>query len=168
MRQPRYGNRPPSGGRCRSMARGFTMVELVIVMLLMGVLTAVGMSRFADREPFAVQGVADQLVSGLRLAQATAIAQRQTVYVVLTALPVALQVCLDAGCSQTLPAPGGETIWLAETQNLRLSASASYSVLPSGAPSLASQLSVLVQSADGSVSSNPVRVEPGSGHVHSP
>ena len=144
------------------------MVELVIVMLLMAVISAIGMSRFADREPFAVQGAADQLVSGLRLAQATAVAQRQAVYVVLTASPLALQVCLDAACTQPLPAPGGEAPWLTDVQGLRLVAGASFNFQPSGATSLASLLTLQVQSADGSVSSQPVKVEPGSGHVHSP
>ena len=71
----------------RPLQRGFTLVELVVVMVLMAIITAVGMSRFASREPFAVQAVADQLMSGLRLAQATAIAQRRTIYLQLGATP---------------------------------------------------------------------------------
>ena len=172
MRTLRFAARPPSGGRCRSgergFTRGFTLVELVIVMLLMAVVSAIGMSRFADREPFAVQGAADQLVSGLRLAQATAIAQRLPVFVVLTASPLALQVCMDAACTQPLAAPGGEAAWLADVQGLRLAGGAAFSYAASGAPSLASALTLVVQSSDGAVSSLPVLVEPGSGHVHSP
>ena len=71
----------------------------------MAVLAGVGMSRFADRDGFAVQGLADQIVSGLRVAQATAQAQRRDVYVSLTASPPALSVCLDVACAQPVNAP---------------------------------------------------------------
>jgi hypothetical protein len=125
-------------------------------------------ARFSDREPFAIQGAADQLVSGLRLAQATAIAQRHTVHVALTASPAALSVCLDAACTQPLTTPAGDSIWLADAGDLKLSAAASFSFDPSGSPSLASTLQLQVLSADGSRSSPTLTVEAGSGHVHSP
>ena len=161
--------RPPSGGFCVGGrgARGFTVVELVVVMVLITVVTALGMARFADRDRFAVQGSSDRLVSGLRLAQATAIAQRQTVFVVVTATPATLAVCRDAGCTQPLAAPAGEA-WLADSQGLRLSADAAFSFAASGAPSLAAPLQLQVQSGDGSVSSPVIVVEPVSGHVHAP
>jgi MSHA pilin protein MshC len=142
------------------------MVELVVVMTIMAILTAVGMSRFADREPFAVQGAADQIVSSLRIAQATALAQRQNVYVVLGASPLQLQVCLDAGCAQPLNTPGGDAVWLSDVQNLRLSSGASFSFNGAGSPSFASALSFTVQSADGAVVSPAIVVEAVSGHVH--
>lgn len=148
--------------------RGFTIVELVVVMLVLAVISAVGMSRFADREPFAAQGLADQLVSGLRLAQATATARRGTVHVVLTANPPAMQVCLDAGCTQPLPTPGGDLAWLSETQGLRLSASASFSFDGGGTPSNAGALTLQVQTSDGSFSTPTITLEPGSGHVRFP
>jgi prepilin-type N-terminal cleavage/methylation domain-containing protein len=166
MLQMQLATRPPSGGLCHG-ARGFTLVELVVVMLLMAVLASVGMSRFADREPFAVQGVADQLVSGLRLAQATAIAQRQTIHLVLGASPASLQVCLDSSCSQALDPPGGGP-WLNDADGLQLAPATSFSFGASGAPSLTAALTVQVRNADGSVVSRNVQVEPVSGHVHQP
>jgi Tfp pilus assembly protein FimT len=75
-----------------------------MVMMLIAVITAMSAARFADREPFAVQGAADQLVSGLRLAQATAIAQRRAVHVSWRSAGGA-EVCLDAACKQPLPTP---------------------------------------------------------------
>jgi prepilin-type N-terminal cleavage/methylation domain-containing protein len=73
MRALRTATRPPPGGLCtggrnRAREHGFTLVELMMVMMLIAIVTAMSAARFADREPFAVQGAADQLVTGLRLA----------------------------------------------------------------------------------------------------
>lgn len=147
------------------LRRGFTLVELIVVMLLMAVLATVGFGRFADRQPFAVQSLADQLVAGVRTAQAMAMAQRRDVYVKLTASPPALAVCLDAGCSQPITPPGGDATWLSETQELQFSASPAFSFAASGAPSFAAALSVQVQNPGGVASPRTVTIEPVSGHV---
>lgn len=161
---------PPPGGQRRSRRRhgGFTLVELVLVMVLVTVLTAISAARFADRDPFAVQGAADQLVSGLRLAQITAVARRGTVHVLLDAAPARLRVCLDAACTQPLATPAGDSVWLADAADLTLSSAAAFSFGPDGSPSLAASLQLRVRSADGSRVSLPINVEASSGHVHSP
>ena len=151
----------------RTSQRGFTLVELVVVMVLMAVITAVGMSRFASREPFAVQGVADQLSSGIRLAQATAIAQRRTVHLQLGASPATLAVCLDAGCTQPITPPGGGS-WLQETLDVRLAGNLNFSIDAAGAPSFASAQTVQVSASDGSSPAPPIVIETNSGHVHAP
>jgi MSHA pilin protein MshC len=145
---------------------GFTLVELVIVMLLMGVLAALGMSRFADREPFAAQAVADQLTSGLRVTQAMAVAQRRVLYVAIASTPPVLSVCLDAACTQPLPTPAGDALWLSDTTGLHLNAAASFSFGSDGVPSLASSLALQVLADSGGAVSQTITVEAGSGYVH--
>jgi Tfp pilus assembly protein FimT len=140
---------------------------MVVVMVLMAVISAVGAARFAARDPFAAQGLADQLVSGLRVAQLTALAQRRPVYVSLSASPVALQACWDAACNQAIEPPGGGT-WVNDVQGLTLSSASSFSFNPDGSPTLASSLQLRVVSEDGVTASQPLRVEAGSGHVHQP
>lgn len=173
MRQQRPADWPPPGGQClwaarRRRQRGFTLVELVLVMLLVTVLGALGAARLADREPFALQGAADQLLSGLRLAQATAISQRRSVHVVLSAQPARLDLCLDAACAQPLATPGGDAQWLADVDGLRLNAAASFHFAPDGSTSLAQPLQLQLRSDDGTRSSATITVETVSGHVHRP
>lgn len=165
QRQPREPPRRPLGRR--HPQQGFTLVELVVVMVLMAVLTSVGMSRFGSREPFAVQATADQLLSGLRLAQATAMAQRATLYVSLGADPATLNLCLDAACTQPVPAPGGGP-WLDATSGVKLGAALAYSLDGRGEPSFAGPQTVQVSSSDGSVNAPVIRIEAVSGHVHVP
>jgi MSHA pilin protein MshC len=153
----------PARPRAPTAQAGFTLVELVIVMLLMGVLSALGLSRFADREPFAAQGVTDQLVS-----QAYAVAQRRTVYIAIASTPPTLAVCLDAACTQPLSTPAGDAVWLADTAGLVLNAAAGFSFGPDGVPSLASALQIQVQGSTGVATAQTITIEAGSGYVHAP
>jgi prepilin-type N-terminal cleavage/methylation domain-containing protein len=145
--------------------RGFTLVELVVVLVLVTALSAIGLSRLASTDPFAVQGAGDRLAAAVRLAQGTATAQRATVHLVLNASPARLQVCLDAGCAQPLPAVDGDTDWLQAGDGVVADADADFSFGPDGSPSLASALDVRLSLG---TASTLLRIEPVSGHVHTP
>lgn len=54
--------------------RGFTLIELVAVIIIVGILAAFVAPRFLGRGAFEARGVRDSLVSALRYAQKTAIA----------------------------------------------------------------------------------------------
>lgn len=153
---------PPSSRR----HAGFTVVELVVVMTLLTVVAAIGMSKFADREPFAVQAVADQIGSSLRLAQASAQAQRRRVHIHLAASPPAMTVCLDTACATPLRTPSGELAWLQDTSGTRLAAASSFSFGPDGQPDLTANLALQVRGESGLGGMATVTVEAGSGHVH--
>lgn len=73
-----------------SAQRGFTLVELVTVIVIVAILAAVAMPRFFDRNTFDSRGYYDQVLSTLRYAQKTAIAQHITVCVVDTATEIGL------------------------------------------------------------------------------
>ncbi len=61
--------------------RGFTLTELITILVIAGILAAVAMPRFFDRSSFDSRGYYDQVVSTLRYAQKTAIAQHRFVCV---------------------------------------------------------------------------------------
>ncbi|MCG2584550.1 type II secretion system protein [Massilia sp. TS11] len=79
--------------------RGFTLVELVVVILIIGILGAAAYGRFASTPTFEARAFGDQVAALIRYAKRTAIAQNRNVYVVFNANYVAL--CFDPACASS-------------------------------------------------------------------
>ena len=83
----------------RARASGFTMVELVVVMIVIGVLAAIGIPRLMGDKNMEAAVFGDQVVSGLRRAQKIAAGHRRVVCASVGAKAVTLRLnaCGNAG-----------------------------------------------------------------------
>ncbi len=95
----------------RGTSRGFTMVELILVMVIAGVLAAVAIPRLVGRSNFDARGFTDELAASVRFAQKLSIAQRREVFVQFTTTDATLCYVVAAPCVALVdqaPGPGGE------------------------------------------------------------
>jgi MSHA pilin protein MshC len=119
----------------RGRPHGFTMVELIVVMILAGILGAIGVSRYFDRTGFDADGFTAQARTMLRYAQKVAVAQNRPVFVRLDGGGIALFVCYQAGMGCTsamLPAPSGANSGTSATRTYCGSSSTMCEAVPAG------------------------------------
>ncbi len=106
MQQPRP--RPVLADiRATRRLRGFTLIELIMVLVMLGVLAVFASSRVFNRGDFDARGFHDATLGYLRYAQKTAIAQRRTVCVSFSSNSVALRVANNAATLDCAGANGG-------------------------------------------------------------
>jgi len=90
---------------------GFTLTELIVTLVILGILAIAIVPRFLDRSTFDSRGFHDETLAILRYAQKTAIAQRRNVCVAFTSTSVTLTIAAAAGntavCTLNLAGPTG-------------------------------------------------------------
>jgi MSHA pilin protein MshC len=104
--------------------RGFTMAELVIVMVVTGVLAAVAVPRMLDTDQLSARGARDFLAAAVRYAQKSAVAMRRNVCVAVATTQVTVTYASVSGAAQ--PCPGGNRL-------IDPASSQAYGPLPGGA-----------------------------------
>ncbi len=113
--------------------RGYTLVELVVVMTVVGVLAAVMGPRFFSQQTFAQRGYADELAAALRATQKVAVASGCPAQLTLSATGFAAAQQAAAGNTCNPADTGFSTAVIgADGQPLRDSAPAEVSVSPTG------------------------------------
>lgn len=139
--------------------RGFTLVEMVVVIIILGILAVVVMPRLSNQGAFDARGFSDELAALVRFGQKVAIAQHRNVYVVTSAGSASL--CFDAACSQPVPNPAGGNFTKAAPSGVGLAGSSlSFDAL--GRPSASATFTV---SASG-FTSRTLTVEKETGYAH--
>lgn len=146
-------------------ASGFTVVELVVTIGIVGLLAAIAIPRFMGASGFQSRGFYDSAKSVVRFAQKTAIAWRKDVFVCVTATRVSAGTA--AGCAtpiinpvtgaalDTGNAPGGVTL-----------TTAAFSFDSAGRPNPDAAVTITLTST---IPDDPVRlivVERETGYVH--
>jgi len=95
-----------------SQQSGFTLIELIMVIVIIGVLAMVAAPRIFNSNDFYARGFHDETMALLRYAQKTAIAQRRTVCVAFASSSVTLTMAanaetFDCATSAALTGPNG-------------------------------------------------------------
>jgi len=144
--------------------RGFTLVELVVIIAILGVMAAVIVPRFVGRDAFASRGFYDEAQSVVRYAQKVAIAWRRPVFVCITATTVSagtvsgcgtLVVHPTTGNPLTTTAPSGVTL-----------TPASFSFDGGGRPNPNAQTTIALASTIAGDPARQIVVEAETGYVH--
>lgn len=114
----------------RRFLAGFTLIELVMIMVLTGILAVFVVPRMVEKLTFNTRGFADQVRAAIQYSQKVAIAQRRNVCVAISSGTLTVTRAAAAGsavaCSVAVANPaGGNSYSLSVPSGVSLGASTS-------------------------------------------
>jgi MSHA pilin protein MshC len=168
--KPKSGNISGKVGQVRLFGccvkdsqQGFTLIELIMTMVIIGILAVFVAPRFFDVNVFKSRGFADQVQASLRYAQKEAIAQHRVVCVAFTGNSITLTIGANATCGTPLLSPtGGAYVVSAPSGITFAGVPTGFSFNALGQPTNAPQ-TIYINGA-----TNGITIEAETGYVHSP
>jgi MSHA pilin protein MshC len=152
-----------SGSHANSNQQGFTLIELIMTMVIVGIIAVVATPRLLGTSVFKSRGFADQVQATLRYAQKAAIAQHRFVCVAFTGTSITLSIGATTACGTPLLSPtGGAYVVNAPTDITFAAVPAAFSFNALGQPTNAPQ-TINISGA-----TNGITIEAETGYVHSP
>lgn len=91
---------------------GYTMVELITVMIVVGILAAVAIPRISNTSEFSANAYRNEVASALRHAQKSAVSHRRVVCADIAEKTIELTIAVTVGsidCQQAYPSPDGSS-----------------------------------------------------------
>lgn len=162
------GARPHSSG---FLNKGFTIVELVVVIVVAGVLAAVAVPRFMGGNGFEERGFRDETAAALRYAQKSAVASRRWVCVNFNPGGNGLTATIGATFSATANCAAGVALQGPSGGNLAVNATGGSVLSPVPAtlafsPLGSSGAATITISVSGLPAAQAIIVEAETGYVH--
>jgi len=152
------------------VSAGFSLVELVVVIVLLGIVAAVAMPRLQGGSGFDERGFRDQVVAALRYAQKSAIASRRTVCASFSSPPASVSfristlppVAVDCTTGSALAGPDTNPLVVTATGNVTFAALPADVIFDAGGrPKAAASINV-----SGLPAALAITVEAETGYVH--
>lgn len=129
--------------------KGFTLVELILTMIVLGIIAVVAMPRFADRQGFDTRGFADQTRAAIQFGRKVAVASGRNVCVIASGSTLSLTMASSRGqgavCSDGVVNPATGAAYSITSPVTNVSYSSALSPLTfhaDGRPSAARSLTV--------------------------
>jgi MSHA pilin protein MshC len=91
---------------------GFTIVEMVTIMVVIGILSAIAIPRLTQTSAFSSSAYRNEIASALRHAQKSAVSHRRLVCAALAKTTVKLTIAAQSPpCSQDFSSPDGSLVY---------------------------------------------------------
>jgi len=149
--------------------RGFTTVELIVVILILGIIAVVGGSRFFSTDRFSEMGFADTVANSLRYAHKIAMASGCETRAVVDSTGVSLfqraTNCTSGAFTRAVMRPGGAA-WTETAPNGVSVSSLDIYFDATGSPYSHATSSKLTATASVSIGLRSVTVENETGYIH--
>ncbi|WP_064601771.1 prepilin-type N-terminal cleavage/methylation domain-containing protein [Photobacterium sp. J15] len=115
--------------------RGFTLIELIVVIILVGIISVTAASRFSGMSSISSPVYRDQLISSMRLTQMRAMQTRDNCHRWLLGNTKARQVDISQATCNTSTFPGKATFWDDQTAiDVGNKLNARFTITADGAP----------------------------------